>query len=154
MVEELSRALVIEGKNSTKKVPLMVNGKEAQVSVRSLTDLELADVIGIAKKNNWLEIFEAVSKKGKDKEGFDISVISSAIPLMIEICIRGTVLFEATKDPDKPKELNKEEKRSIFTDIGGFGSVSVGIEVLMMTLEPLEHLEGFIKPPKLNSSKS
>ena len=154
MVEELSRALVIEGKNSTKKVPLMVNGKEAQVSVRSLTDLELADVIGIAKKNNWLEIFEAVSKKGKDKEGFDISVISSAIPLMIEICSRGTVIFDTSKDPDKPRELTKDEKKGLFNDIGGFATVSVGIEILMMTLEPLEHLEGFIKPPKPNSSKS
>lgn len=153
MPEELSKALVMQGKNATRVVP--VQGYDAEVTIRSLTDLELADVIGIAKKNDWLQIFDMVSKgKSKGDVMGDISVISGAIPLMIEICCRGAVMFDRTKDPDNPKELTKDEKKPIFQAIGRFASVTIGVEILMDTLGPLDKIEGFMKPPKPNSSKS
>jgi hypothetical protein len=152
MPEELSKALIMQGKNATRVLP--VQGYDAEVTIRSLTDLELADVIGIAKKNDWLSIFDMVSKtKAKDGNMGDISVISGAIPLMIEICCRGAVMYDR-KDPDNPKELTKEEKKPIFQSIGRFASVTIGVEILMDTLGPLDKIEGFMKPLKPNSSKS
>lgn len=151
MPEELTKAMIMLGKESTRVIP--VQGYDAEVSIRSLSDMELADVIGIAKKNDWLSIFDMVSKKGKDGEKMgDISVISGAIPLMIEICSRGAVMFDRTKDP--VKELTKDEKKPIFQAIGRFATVTIGVEILMDTLGPLDKIEGFMKPPKPNSSKS
>lgn len=152
MPVELTKALVMQGREATKVVP--VTGYDAEVTIRSLTDLELADVLGIAKKNDWLAIFEQVTKKKPtdEKELKDISVISGAIPLMIEICIRGAVMWDREKVP--AVELLREEKRPIFEAIGRFATITIGIEILMTTLEPLEKIEGFMKPPKPNSSKS
>jgi len=141
---EISKELVMKGKESFRLIP--VPGYDFEVRIRSLTDLELAEVIGIAKKNNWLESFNMVSGGNKMKE--DISVISEAIPLMVEICSRGTIIYKGEEEEVDRKELTKEEKRDIFKEMGRFATVSIGVEILMDTLKPLEQLEGFMEPPK------
>lgn len=145
MSQELSKELVMKGKDAFRIIP--VAGYDAEVRIRSLTDLELAEIIGIAKKNDWLELFNMISGGG-NKMTEDISVISSAIPLMIEICARGTIIYKDEEGEIDRKELTKEEKKDIFKDIGRFATVSIGIEILMDTLKPLEQLEGFMEPPK------
>ncbi|GEM_PF-6700963 len=143
---EISKERIIKGKDAFRILPV-IGYEDMQVRIRSLTDLELAEVIGIAKQNGWIEFFNIVSG-GENKIAQDISLISGAIPLMVEICSRGTIIYKGEEGEENRKELTKEEKKDIFKDIGRFATVSIGVEILMDTLKPLEDLEGFMVPPK------
>jgi len=134
---EITKEMILAGKDYTKYVE--APGYGAKIKIRSLTDLELAEVISIARKNGWLQMFDQLAAGGNTS---NISAIADAVPLMIEMCIRGTVI------KDEKGELNAEDKRALFESMSKFATVSIGGEIFSLTLKPLESLENFIKPEK------
>lgn len=134
---EITREMILAGKDYTKFVE--VPGYGAKIKIRSLTDLELAEVINLARKNNWLQMFDQLAAGGSTS---NISAIADAVPLMVEICIRGAIM------QDEKGELSQEEKRNIFNSMTKFATVNVGGEIFSLTLKPLESLENFTKPEK------
>jgi len=127
---EITREMILAGKDYTKFVE--VPGYGAKIKIRSLTDLELAEVINLARKNNWLQMFDHLAAGGSTS---NISAIADAVPLMIEMCVRGAIV------KDEKGELNLEDKRALFESMSKFATVSIGGEIFSLTLKPLESLE-------------
>jgi len=142
MPVELTKELILKGRNYTKKIT--IPAYNAEVTIRSLTDLELSECISSAQKKSagaqFLEKLFSDATKGK-KGDISPSVAMEAIPLMAEIAIRGMIIYDRSVEP--PRELSFEEKMEIVAQMQGMSVITVAAEILQLTVRPLEQLEDF-----------
>lgn len=137
MPVELTKELILKGRNYKKKVT--APAYNAEVEIRSLTDLELAECINSVKDKKTTKFLEKLMSGGEQNISPEVAL--EAMPLLSEIVIRGIILYD--RSGEQPKELTADEKREIVSQLQGMSVIVLAGEILQLTVKPLEDLQGF-----------
>ena len=127
------------------EVPLPAYGG-LKMRIKPLTDLELSGILAKAKAKGWSDIFNRKLLQEVKITG-DITIIGKATELMIEIAKLGV-----DRDPEtSPFQADITDTQ--IERMRGFSSLTLGVEVLTLTLKGLENIEDFSKPQTGDSSE-
>ncbi len=136
MPVELTKELILKGRNYKKKV--FVPAYNAEVEIRSLTDLELAECINAVKDKKSAKFIERLMSGEKE---ITPDMALECVPLLAEIVARGIILYD--RSGEQPRELSVEEKKEIIAQMQGMTTVIIAGEILQLTVKPLEDLQDF-----------